>query len=282
MKQRTLITIILFGLFGQVQCQIDTSTIYENLEIKKFYSVGLSSQTGGGVDNYEVNGRKVSKQTYDKYHSTWNNMETCCPCILKAYNENDQLLRESVSCTDCRVGWFKEYYLNGNLKQTGSYKENPTGNWNAIYLRGYCSIPDGQWIYFNEKGDTLYSEFWDNGEFIQQFPEQSTAEIWDVELTLKGQKIDKQILAIDQISNLRINPKYKSNHTNSILALTFEVSATGHKINEKKFSIESFNKINVKAMLSEVGIYNVKKTTFVLSVLSDNQVVKQFYLNVKR
>jgi hypothetical protein len=63
----------------------------------------------------------VKKSIYEKHQSTWKNMENCCPCILKSYNENDILLREAVSCNDCRVGWFKEFFPNGNLKLTGFY-----------------------------------------------------------------------------------------------------------------------------------------------------------------
>ena len=90
-------------------------------------------------------------------------MENCCPCILESYDEKDNLIRESVSCTDWGVGWFKTYYKNGNLELTGAYKENPKGDWNDIWDRVYCSDPNGKWTYFKENGDTLYSEFWDNG-----------------------------------------------------------------------------------------------------------------------
>jgi len=277
-----IIVLLLSIALGQLYGQSDSSTVYKNLKTKKFYSVSLSSQTSNGIGTYEVNGKSVSKSTYDKYKSTWKNMETCCPCILKSYNEKDVLIREAVSCTDCGVGWFKTYYLNGRLKLTGSYKENSTGNWDDIWDRGYCSVPNGQWTYFNEKGDTLYSEFWNNGEFVKQTPEQSDTEIWDVLLTLNGQKVDKQIIAINDIGNLTIDPKYKNSNSNSNLTINFEVSAIGYKMNEKQFTVESFKKIDVNSMLVEVGIPKDKKTSFVLTIYSNNQAIKRFYLNVKK
>jgi hypothetical protein len=58
-------------MFGQAFGQSDTSTIYKKLKTKKYYSVGLSSQTQDGQGTYKVNGKVVNKSTYDKYQSTW-------------------------------------------------------------------------------------------------------------------------------------------------------------------------------------------------------------------
>ena len=279
---------IVFNLFllilinCQALCQTESTTIYKNLKTKKYYPLGLSSRTINDEVIYEVNGEKVDKQTFDKFYSTYKNMENCCPCILKAYDENEILLREAVSCTDCWVGYLKEYYPNGNLKLTGFHKENPTNNWKKIWERGFCSIKDGQWTFFNEDGDTLYSEYWANGEFIKQVPEQPTMEIWEVELFLNGQEVNDQTISLEQISNLEIKPKYKNTNTNSKLIINFKVSAIGYKQNEKTFTVERFKDIDVLNMLSEVGIPAEKETSFELAVYNYNDLIKRFYLNVKK
>ncbi len=282
MRQFTLIWIILTIALGQAFGQSDSTTVYKGLDTKKFYSVGLSSQTTNGKGTYEVNNKMVSKSTYDKYQSTWKNMETCCPCVLKSYDENDILISETVSCTDCGVGWFKYYYKNGKVKLSGFYKENPTGDWTDIWDRGYCSIPNGQWTYFNKNGDTLYTEIWENGTFIKQVPEQPKVEIWDVEIQFNGQDADTLLIPIDNVGDLIIEPKYKNSNTASAITIKFEVSATGYSRNEKEFTLKSFKKIDVSRMLFEVGIPKGKKTSFTLSVYSDGKVVKRFYLNVNK
>lgn len=282
MKRIISKTIILLVFITKVFGQTDTSLVYKKLEEKKFYKVSLSSFSDGKKSIYEANEKRVNKKLYKKYESTWKNMENCCPCILQTYDENEVLLHEYVSCTDCGVGWFKIYYGNGNIKLSGNYKENPTENWDDIYYRGYCNVPHGQWTYFNENGDILYSELWNNGEFIRQFPEQDSTEIWDVELTLNNQIIDTQVVEINQIKNLKINPKYKNSKTSSVLTIIFEVSAVGHKVNTKEFTIKSFKDIDVDSILSEVGIPKDKKTTYYLRVYSNNEPVKSFYLKVKR
>ena len=282
MKYTTLIILILVIFIRQTIGQVKSETVYKNLKTKKFYSVNTECTTTNGSTTYKVNDKKVRKSTYKKYRSTWKNMENCCPCILKSYDENNNLLRESVSYTDCEVGWFKDYYLNGKIKLIGSYKENPTANWEDLDERGYCNVPHGEWKYFEETGNMLYSEFWENGNFIKQVPEQSTAQIWDVELTLNGQEIKEQSVGINQISELKINPKYKNSNIDSNLIIKFEVSAIGYKINNKQFTIKSFKNIDVEFMLSEVGIPKDKKTSFILIVLNGNEVIKRFFLNVKK
>ena len=279
MRHCALLLIFLSLTLGQQAIgQSDSTTVYKELQTIKFYAVNLDSF--GRF--YKANGRIVSKSTFNKYSSTWEDMENCCPCILKEYDANDNLIREKVACADCDVGWFKEFYLNGKLKLIGQYKENSTGDWNNIVKRGFCSVRDGQWIYFNKKGDMLYSEFWKDDEFIKQVPEQNTTEIWDVILSLDEQKIGRQTIAINQIGNLRITPKYKNSNTNSTLIVTFEVSASGYKANKKEFTIESFKDIDVASMLSEVEIPENKETTYVLCVYSKGEIIRRFYLNVRR
>ena len=265
-------------MFGQ---QTNT-TLYGDLETKMFYSVGISSETKNGKSNYEANGNKISESTYHKYKATWENMKTCCPCILKSYDESDILLREEVACTDCGVGWFKTYFKNGKVKLSGSYKENHTGDWTDIWNRGYCSVPDGQWTYFSENGDTLYLEFWENGKFIKQSPEQLIEEIWDIEIQLYGQDAMSLVIPIANVGSLAIEPKYKNSISNSTITVKFEVSAIGHKRNKKEFTLESFKKIDVNNILDEVGIPNNKKTNYVLSVFSDEKLIKSFYLNIEK
>ncbi len=275
----SILTIAIVQTFGQ----LDNTSIYKGLKTKKFYSVKILAHTSNGKTSYEANGKKVSKSTYSKYESTWKNMETCCPCILKSYDENNVLLREAVSCTDCRVGVYKEFYPNGKVKLNGRYKENPTGNWDNLFERGYCSVKDGKWSYFNDKEDTLYSEYWNNGEFIKQVPEQKTNEIWKVELTLNGESIEeKKELTPDQVRQLVVAPKFKNNSkSNNNFKINFEVSAVGHKQNEKTFTLDNFKNIDVLQMLSEVGIPSNKETNFTLMLLDNEEVISTFYLNIK-
>jgi len=282
MRQYALIIIIFTIAIQQAFAQLDTTTVYKGLKTKKFYSVSLFSQTYNGTGTYKVNGKQVSKSTYDKYKSAWKNMETCCPCILKTYDENDVLLSEVVSCKDCGVGVFKEFYQNGNVKLSGRYKENATGNWDSIGERGFCSVPDGQWTYFDNKGDTLYLEFWEDGRFIKQIPEQKATEIWKVELTLNGERIDKQQLTAEQVKQLVVEPKFKNSHKDKIkLTINFEVSAVGHKQIRQSFTIDGFKHIDVNKMLYEAKIPSDKPTTFVMEVLNNGTLIARFYLNIK-
>lgn len=281
MKNQILTLMILTSALGRAFGQSDSTTVYRGLDTVKFYSVSLRSQSAYGIVTYQVNGKDVSKSTYDKYKSTWKAMGACRPCYLKTYDEQDVLLRESVSCTDCGVGVFKEYYGNGRVKLSGRYKENASGNWDRISDRGLCSVPDGQWTYFDEQGDTLYAEFWADGEFIQQVPEQQATEIWKVELTLNGETIDKQPLSTEQVKALVVTPKYKNSHTEGVnLTVNFEVTAIGHRKGKQTFTLDSFKHIDVLNMLSDLGIPAGKQTSFMMEICNNGKVIARFYLNV--
>ena len=283
MKKNTLIILLLTFTNLQVFGQSDSPTIYKKLSTKMMYSVGVSFHTINGKAVYKLDGKKVSKSTYDKYKPNWDNLESCCPCLLKYYDKNEILLREIVSCTDCGVGDFKEFYPNGKVKLSGQYKENNSGNWDwkTIQKRGYCSVPTGKWNYFNKKGDTLYSEFWKNGEFIKQVPELNKNEIWKVDLTLNGESVENRSLTIDQVRQLVITPKFKnSSKIDTNFTVKFEVTAVGFKQNEKTFSIENFNTINVLEILSEVGIPSEKATYFILTVFNNDKSIESFRLTI--
>ena len=270
MKHLALIIILLFAVMGHIYTQTDTGAVYKKLETKKYYDVNLSiSRAEEGWYIYKANEKEVSKSTYNKYSSTKENYGKCCPCILQKYNEYEILIEEAVRCGDCLLGWYKDYYLNGKLKLEGNYKYvMPTKDGPP------CNIPHGQWTYFNKKGDTSYLEFWDNGEFLKQVPEQNTIEMWAVELRLddyefdKFDRFDKKAIPIDQIKNLKITPKYKNSHTNAkiTVTVTFSTETPPYKTITKKINIESFQDIDVASILSEAEIEQGKVIDFRLYV----------------
>ncbi len=277
--RKTIVTIILLKfLMGQTFGQVDSVSIYKNLKIKKVYTVDLSSFGDG---RYEVNGKPVSKKTYEKYASYRDDFSSCCPCILRYYDENDLLIREAVSCTDCGVGSFKEYYPNGQVRVSGQYKENPTGNWDSIYYLGYCNVQVGQWHYFNEKGELLYSEFWDNGNFIKQIPEQSKTEIWKVESTLNGESVKNSTLTSAQFKQLEITPKFKNSSRDSVnLSFMVDFFATRRVFVEKPFPMDEFKEIDLDKLLSENGFKSNDKITCGLSVINNDKRIDYFMFNV--
>ena len=156
-------------IFSQSDTTItDTTTSsYRNLVEKKFYRLSYSSQTRDGTTIYKINEKEVDKATYDKYNTTWANMETCKPCILLSYDYNDNLLYKGIQYTDCRVGFWIEYFSNGKVKIIGHYKENKKENWENAYSQGLCR-KDGVWTYFNENGDKLYWESWEDGKLVKK------------------------------------------------------------------------------------------------------------------
>ena len=269
----------IFAVFGQM----DSTSIYKKLSTKKMYSVETSFLTIKGKARYELDGKKVSKSTYDKFKPNWKNLETCCPCLLKYYDKNDILLREVVSCTDCGVGDFKEFWANGQVKLSGKFKENNSGDWNykTIQARGFCSVPDGKWTYYTNKGEFLYSEFWKNGEFIKQEPELTKNEIWKVDIALNGESIKNKKLKITEVPQLIITPKFKNNaKMKTNFSVKFNVTAVGFKESSKTFALQDFKNIDVQQILSEVGITDENEPTVELTVYNNDEIIENVYFTI--
>lgn len=259
-----------------------TKSVYKGLETRKFYRVGYSSSSINGVTTYKLNDNEVSKSTYDKYHDTWKNMETCEPCILMTYDINENLLYKGIQYTDCIVGFWIEYFPNGKVKLIGHYKENESGNWKNSWGIGLCR-PDGAFTYFNESGEELYTEYWKNGQFIKQFPEQTKTELWNVELTLDSVKVDKQVLTPKQVSEIKITPKFKNSSTvGTNLTIKFSVSADGHEDKEQTFTLDNFNTIDVQEMIEKLGIKSTEKASFQLSIYNNGINIFNYWLTIKQ
>ena len=262
-----------------------TKSVYIGLETKKFYQPegDYSRRIQKGDTTYTHGGKEISKSTYDKFDSAWKNMETCKPCILMTYDINDILLRKTIQYTDCPVGFCIEYFPNGKVKLIGHYKENDSGDWKDAQDRGFCR-EDGAFTYFNEKGEELYSEYWKDGQFLKQVPEQDKTELWNVALTLDGMKVDKQILTPRQVSNIKITPQFKNKLTiGTDITIKFLFSAVGHKEIEQTFTIDNFKTINVQRMFQEEGLNHSKPETVSCTMEIYNNGVNVFnhWLTVK-
>lgn len=267
MKKRYLFFLLIAIAAFSVHAQ--TISVYKDLPVKKIYRVELNSEIRNGTEIYKVNGKQVSKAVYQKYQDTWKNIGACTPCILQTLSEEEILLTESVSYTDCPVGWYKEYYRNGKLKVQGYHKENPTGNWKDIYERGYCGVRDSVWTYFGPGGDTLYQEFWDNGKFLRQVPEQDSCEIWKTEFRFEGKPLaELKKIPADQLNKLEIIPYYKNSlHDSANIRIELQVVRIGNKFIRETYTLEKFSKLDLKALLKKNGFKDFSATSCTLMVL---------------
>jgi hypothetical protein len=187
---------------------------YSKLDTIKYYDVSRSMHDSGNGKKYSINQKNVSREYYEKFAETSRARKECQPCILQTFTEDEILVSEEVALGYSTVGWFKKYHPNGKLKQTGYYVENPIPATPHRTWKWY--VNDGTWTWYDLNGDTLYTETWKQGEFINQFPEQNITEPWKVDLHLKGDTgiIDK--ITADQVRDLQIKAKYKNSNRDSV------------------------------------------------------------------
>lgn len=178
--------------------------------------------------------------------------DTCCPHIIQYHDLNKILLQEIATCNG--FVWIKDYYPNGNLKMCRQFKEYKD------YTKGFKENPyhsgvrEGKWTYFDENGDTLYNEFWEDGFFIKQVPEQSKTEIWDAELIFDAYNYSG-MLSFEQLRSLEILLLFKNSHRDSVnIKIRFEIISPDQKHFIHTFTPDNFKKINVKKLLKKAGI----------------------------
>jgi antitoxin component YwqK of YwqJK toxin-antitoxin module len=120
-----------------------------DIDTMKLYSVSTESYSRNGKTTYKVNGVRVKKQEYDKYHDPLADIGNCKPCYVKTYSKSNELLYEGDQYTDCPVGYWKEYYSAGKVKLEGHYKSDSTGVWDERNSGMWCAIKHGKWTYYN-------------------------------------------------------------------------------------------------------------------------------------
>lgn len=258
-----------------------TTSVYGDLPVKQFYIASYSTSTVNGVTRYKIFDKEVSKPFYEYYYSTRNNMADCKPCILMTYDLSEHLLSKSIQYADCGVGYRIEYHLNGKVKLIGHYKENPEGNWDDAWQRGYCSRKDGAFSYFNDKEELLYSEYWTDGRFLTQIPEQKRSEAWDVEFMLDTMRVKDQELTAEQVKEIHIRPKFKNSVVDeSVIKIVVEINSGRTTVSEN-FSIAGFSKIDLHSMFHEAGVKRSKVQICYVAVYSHNEIVNKYWLRIK-
>lgn len=142
------------------------SVEYPKLDTLKFYAVILREELIDDKMFYRVNECPVDKEVFDYYDQFEGNAERCRPCYRKTYNEHEKLISEGPEYAGCAIGKWIEYYPDGKLKVTGHYKVNDTDDWDEIWKRGYCSVQEGIWLYYDENGNVIKIQRYKDGELV--------------------------------------------------------------------------------------------------------------------
>ena len=81
---------------------------------------------------------------------------------IKLYNINDDLIFEGLKYSDCQIGPFVCYYLNGNIKLTGQYSGYKITKMGKYKMKTCSGSPIGLWTYYDVDGNIIKTE--DNGD----------------------------------------------------------------------------------------------------------------------
>jgi hypothetical protein len=210
-----------------------------------------------------------------------NDISHCRPCYLFTYEEGI-LIRESEQFTDCAIGLWKEYYPNGQVREFGQYKRNLSGIWTKVYP-DYCSVKQGEWLYFSQAGDTLYREYWANDSFIRQVPEQDRTEIWKVAIMLDGRELSiNDSITAEQIRRVEIKPLFKNRSTAGVnLTYEFRVSASMKIVSTVVGKSDEMGKVDLFELLQKSEIRKEEEFATALTIYNNSIPVRYFPILVR-
>lgn len=258
--------------------QGDSTSVYGKLKTIRTYQVSTMKTQENDKFIYQINDKRVSEKEYLKYQAGFDSLAYCTPCIRKNYDADEHLTSEGVYYTDANCGWYKEYDSRGNLKISGHFSENKSGDWSPN--SGYqFAIRTGEWIYYTDKGTPLYSEFWDNGTFLKQVPEQDQVEIWKVSFELDGKLLKNgQTIQAGDLNRMDIIPHYKNKaRSDDELKVEIQIMAVGHKIIQISSNLADFKGIDLKQNLLDEHFYKEDQITYWIRVLDKKDLIGVFY-----
>ncbi len=166
MKNITWIISLFIGIAEVGLSQSDSVAVQFKVDTLVTHYHSLTWQSSNRKVTYYENGKEISKSKYDALNKETIDPNDCTPCYLVAYQDKI-LIYEGDFYTDCGVGLYIDYYPNGNVKSKGEYKRNIDQNWNIDKVNEWCAVKNGLWEYFDESGNLIKSEQYENGILIE-------------------------------------------------------------------------------------------------------------------
>ena len=177
-----ILTILILALFYSVKAQnnatlIDTS-YHNNGNIQVIFEYdSVTHNYDGKYLEYDSTGVLLIEGNYDQVDST-----TCKDCydvaLINFGMKPDQVKYNKAEPGFIKVGVWKYYYPNGKIQMSGTYSKSvhahqgypePTNKIDSgpynVWI-AYEDLKDGEWTYFDEKGNKIKTELFVDGSLI--------------------------------------------------------------------------------------------------------------------
>lgn len=283
MKNLLLICCVLLCVAGDISGQIDTTLYFRKLKTIKALDNSAYKYQLDSLNKFEINGKFVDFYGFLDHHGIETGDFKCEPCYLKTYNYNLHLLKEGVYHDKYGwIGYYKEYHENGKLKAAGRFKDLTRQNKLKTYFDTYeKDVPICQWNHYDKEGKFQYSEFWEDGKFLMQVPEQQQPEIWKAKLRLNGEEVTAKYLSSNHIKKLVLEIGFKNTNKDSTgIELSFVIRTMLGKTISQTMAYEELKRFDLDQLLSNHQLSYKDCSTFEMMVNYKQVNIANYNLNI--
>lgn len=272
-----ILLLLIIGIFTTIITNAQSS-IYPNVDTFHVQSNELAKNH----KEFSIRNPKDKDRDYRRSVQYDENIDRSKPFYLKVYTRDHVLVSEYYCISDCCIGSFIDYYYNGSIKRKGHCRVNTTGDWTNLWDRKLCSVADGTWIHYDVYGNPTYAEFWEDGEFIQQRPEQKVNELWKADFMIDTFILnDKDTILATEFNDLFVQPSFKNTATQGTqLRMDVSISSNNRQIFSRKVSDLNIQNIDLQAIIQNNNFIQDDMISISLMIYDENDKYV-WYLNLK-
>ncbi|MCT4561488.1 MAG: hypothetical protein N4A41_08930 [Crocinitomicaceae bacterium] len=228
-------------------------------------------------DSITIDGKLGTIKAYDSLMAHFEEIRNCCPCLIRTRSKADSvIISEQVKCDRKWVGEFKSFDSLGNIKVRGFYEypDKSKIQDTLSYGMGDPGNMTGEWVYFNNVGDTTRTEIWKNGHFISSNNGDTFCSIWGYSATIDSVGLNRSTISIDSLSKVQIKYLYKSKNQDCKPKISLTLFH-GNKSSNWIIESDSFNSTDFRKLFAARGEIEYGNCWVWLSLLTNEEAPYQ-------
>lgn len=157
---------------------------------------------------------------------------------------------------DCVIGQWISYYDNGNISCIENFEKGELTTKDSSVMKN-CSKKEGISICFDYNGDTLFTEKWVKGKFVNQNPNQNKCEISGIYMLNGDSLIKRGVIQVSDLNRIKFSTYDKTTTHDLDIDIWLHFVMPDNKVIDKKMKLKEFESLDLKKIKNLFGISNI-------------------------